>query len=103
MVLAAFLLGLLLVLVATVFVVVRGIGLWRQTKRTGRTLGSELISFEERAARAERHMSEWERSSRELELALDRLRISQARLRVLLDSVERAQSRVRWIRVFVPR
>ena len=48
-------------------------------------------------------MSEFESSSKDLEQALERLRVSQARLRVLVAAVERAQDRVRWIRVFVPR
>jgi len=103
MVLGAFLAGLAVVLVGTVFATVRAIGLWRQAKRTSRVFGEELASFEERATRTERHMSEWERSNRDFDLALERLRHSQARLRVLLDSLERAQGRVRWLRVFVPR
>jgi hypothetical protein len=102
-VLTAFLVGLVLVLAATAFAVLRAIGLWRQAKRTGGTLRGEVASFEERAARAERHMSQWERSSGELELALARLRVSQARLRILLDAVDRAESRIHWIRAFVPR
>jgi exonuclease VII small subunit len=102
-VLLAFLVALVVVLAALTFAVVRAIGLWRQTKRTGGALGGELASFEEKAALAERHMSEFERSSKDLEEALERLRVSRARLRVLVDAVERAQDRVRWIRVFVPR
>lgn len=103
MVLPAFLVALTLVLAATVFAVVRAIALWRQAKRSGRAISGELESFEERTSRAERHMAAFERSSHELELALERLRISQARLRILVAAVERAQDRVRWIRVFVPR
>lgn len=102
-VLLAFLAALVVVLAALVFAVVRAIGLWRQAKRTGGAIGGELASFEEKTARAERHMTEFERSSAELDEALERLRVSQARLRVLLAAVERAQDRVRWIRVFVPR
>jgi uncharacterized protein YhaN len=102
-VLIAFLVGLALVVVGTVFATARAIGLWRLAKRTGRVFGEELAAFDERATRTERHMSEWERSNRDFDLALERLRQSQARLRVLLDSLERAQGRVRWLRVFVPR
>lgn len=103
MVLLAFLAALVVVLAALTFAVVRAIGLWRQAKRTGGAIGGELESFEEKTARAERHMSEFENSSKDLEQALERLRVSQARLRVLVAAVERAQDRVRWIRVFVPR
>jgi len=102
-VLWAFLAALVVVLVALVFAGVRAIALWRQAKRTGRVLSGELASFEERTAQTERHMAVFERSSGELEQALARLRVSQARLRVLVAAVERAQDRVRWIRVFVPR
>ena len=102
-VLVAFVVGAAVSLVAATLAVVRGIGLWRQTKRTGESFMSELSAFEERSARTERHLSEWERSNAELGPALDRLRVSLARLRVLQDALERAQSRVRWLRVFVPR
>ncbi len=102
-VLLAFLAALVVVLAALTLAAIRAIGLWRQVKRSGGAIGGELASFEEKAARAERHMSEFERSSKDLEQALERFRLSQARLRVLVASVERAQDRVRWIRVFVPR
>ena len=102
MVLPAFLVGLAAVVATTIFVVVRGVGLWRQAKRTGGTIASELSSFEKRSARAERNLAEWERASADLEVALERLRISRARLQVLTDALERAQGRTRWLRVFLP-
>jgi hypothetical protein len=102
MVLAAFLVGLALVLAATVLLVVRGIELWRVAKRAGPAIGAELAAFEERAARTERLLAEAEASSRNLELALARLRASQARLQVLRTSLERSQGRVRWLRAFLP-
>jgi exonuclease VII small subunit len=102
MVLAAFLVGLGASLAGGSVAVVRAIGLWRQTKRTGSTFARELSSFEERSARAERHLAEWERSNQELERALERLRMSRARLRVLQDALEQAQGRMRWLRVFLP-
>jgi len=102
MVLIAFLVALATVVVGTIFAVVRGVSLWRQAKRTGGTIASELSSFEERAARAERNLAEWDRASSDLEAAVERLRISRARLQVLLDALERAQGRTRWLRVFIP-
>jgi hypothetical protein len=101
-VLLAFLAALALVLAATVFAVVRGIGLWRQAKRTGGAFSAELTLFEQRSARAERLLAETDRSSRELGLALERLRMSRARLQVLVDALDRAQRRVHWLRAFVP-
>jgi hypothetical protein len=102
MVLAAFLVGLALVLAATVLVVVRGIGLWRVARRTGTAFEQELAGFEERTARTERLLAEAERASRDLQLALERLRASQARLRVLTGALERSRERIRWLRAFVP-
>ena len=102
MVLIAFLVGLGASLLGGVVAVVRGLGLWRQTKRTGAAFARELSSFEERTARTERHLAEWERSSGELDRALERLRVSRARLKVLQDALDRAQGRVRWLRVFLP-
>jgi hypothetical protein len=101
-VLLSFLGALALVVAATAFVVVRGVGLWRQLKRTGGAFTAELGLFEERAARAERLLAEADRSSRELQVALERLRASQARLQVLLEALDRAQGRLRWLRVFIP-
>lgn len=102
MVLSAFLAGLALTLSATIFAVIRGVGLWRQAKRTGGVFSDELSSFEERAAQAERLLGEADRSNRELEAALARLRVSRARLDVLLGSLEDVQRRTRWLRVLLP-
>ena len=102
MVLLAFLAGLVVALLGAAFALIRGIGLWRQAKRTGGAFARELGSFEERSARTERHLAEWEKSSADLHLALERLRASRARLQVLEDAVAQAQSRVRWLREFLP-
>ena len=102
MVLVAFLVGLALALVGIVFVSFRGLALWRHGKRSSRALSSELSLFEERAARTERLLAEAEKSSQDLQVALERLRMSRARLQVLLASLERAQRRTRWLRAFLP-
>lgn len=102
MLLAAFLAGLLAVLAAAALAVVRGVALWRQAKRTGRTLSAELSTFAERSARTERLLAEADASSRELQQALARLRASRARLAVLVRAVERAGARTRWLRAFLP-
>jgi len=101
-ILLAFLIGLALALAALPFVVVRGIPLWRQLKRTGGAFANELSSFDERSARAERLLAEADRSSHELETALERLRVSRARLNVLVGALERARRRTRWLRVLLP-
>ncbi|GIU95386.1 MAG: hypothetical protein KatS3mg012_1843 [Gaiellaceae bacterium] len=102
MVLAAFLAGVVVVLAAAALAVLRGIGLWRQAKRTGRALSAELSTFSERSARTERLLAEAEASSRELEQALARLRASRAQLAVLVRALERASARTRWLRAFLP-
>ena len=102
MILTAFLVGLALSLAGLVFVVVRAVGLWRQGKRTGSALGDELTLFEERSARTERLLAEAERANDDLQAALARLSTSRAQLQVLLDSVETARRRTRWLRAFLP-
>ena len=101
-ILASFLVGLVLVIAATVFCVVRGLRFWRQAKETGRALSTEVAQFEVRSARTERLLAEADRSSKELEAALERLRVSRARLQVLLAALERAKARTRWLRAFLP-
>jgi hypothetical protein len=101
-ILTAFLLGLVLALVGLFVVVVRGLELWRQGKRTSRAFGDELALFEERSARTEELLAEADRASQELQAASERLRVSRARLDVLLGSIETARERTRWLRVFLP-
>ena len=101
-ILYAFLVGLAVAVVAIVFVSLQGVGLWRQAKRTGGKFSTELSSFEERAAQAERLLAEADRSSQDLDAAVARLRASRARLDVLLGSLEAAQRRTRWLRVLLP-
>ena len=102
MILSAFLVGLALSLVDIVFGSVRGVSLWRQGKRTGRTITGELALFEERSARTEQLLADADRANQDLQAATERLRVSRAQLQVLLNSLEGAQRRTRWLRVFLP-
>ena len=101
-VLYAFIAGLAVVVVAAVFALMRGIALWRQAKGTGRVFTSEFSLFDERSAHTERLLAEAEVSSQEFEAARERLRVSRARLDVLLGSLEAAQRRTRWLRLLLP-
>jgi uncharacterized protein HemX len=101
-ILAAFLVGLALALLGVLVVVMRGVALWRQGKRTGGAFSSELALFEERAARTEELLAEAERSNQDLQAATERLRASRAQLDVLLESLETARRRTRWLRAFLP-
>jgi hypothetical protein len=102
MVLASFLAALVASVAATAFVAVRGVQLYRQLKRTGRAVSTPLSAFESKAAEVDRHLDAFEASSQELERARQQLELSRARLRILLGAIERAQSRTRWLRVFLP-
>jgi hypothetical protein len=101
-VLASFLVGLVAVTAATVYCVVRGLQLRKQAKATSGVLGPEVAKFEARSARTERLLAENERSSKELQAALARLQVSRARLQVLLDAIDQASARTRWLRAFLP-
>jgi len=101
-VLTAFLIGLVLGLVGLFVVTIRGVALWRDGRRTGGAITSELDRFEERAARTELLLADAERASRDLEAATERLRVSRAQLQVLLASLDTAKRRTRWLRVFLP-
>ena len=102
MILTAFLVGLTLSLVGLFVVAVRGVALWRHGKRTGGAFTDELALFEERAARTEQLLAEADRANQDLQAATERLRISRAKLGVLLESLETAQRRTRWLRMFLP-
>ena len=102
MVLIALLVGVAAVVAAIVFCVVRGVQLWRQAKRTGGVLGAEVAKFEERSARTERLLDEAESANERLQAARERLSADRARLQVLLEAVQRAKKRTRWLRAFLP-
>lgn len=102
MVLLSFLAALVVVVATLIFVVVRGVGLWRQVKRTAGAFATEMAAFEERAGRTERVLAEAQRSSEELQASLARLRVSRAQLSVLTSEIERAKARTRWLRAFLP-
>ena len=102
MILFSFLASLLLVLTATGYAVAQGVGFWRQTKSSGGAFTSELALFEERSARTEQLLAEFDRASNDLLAAQERLRISRARLQVLTDSLEAAQRKTAWLRAFLP-
>lgn len=102
MVLVTFLASLLVVVLAGAFCVVRGVGAWRQLKRTSKAMGAELDALEARTARTETLLAQAESRSAELEAALGRLRVSRARMQVLQGAIESAQARTRWLRVFLP-
>jgi uncharacterized protein HemX len=101
-VLTAFLIGLVLGLAGLFVVVIRGVAVWKQGKRTGKAITSELALFEERSALTEQLLADAERAQADLQAATERLRVSRAQLQVLLGSLEGARRNTRWLRVFLP-
>jgi hypothetical protein len=101
-VLTAFLIGLVLGVVGLFVVVIHGVALWKQGKRTGKAITSELALFDERSARTEQLFADAERAQADLQAATERLRVSRAQLQVLLDSLDGARRSTRWLRVFLP-
>jgi hypothetical protein len=61
-----------------------------------------MAKFDERSARTERLLSEYEHASERLHITQERLRVSRARLQVQLDAIERAKKRTRWLRALLP-
>lgn len=102
MILTAFIVGLTLWLVGVFVVVIRGLELWRQGKRTSKAFSAELALFEERSARTEQLLADADRANEDLRAATERLRAARAQLDVLLGSIETARQRTRWLRVFLP-
>jgi hypothetical protein len=101
-VLYPFLASLALVIAATAYTVVRGVSLYRLGKQVGGAFEAELALFDERAARTERLLAEADASGQALVAARERLRVSHARLQVLLGALEAARRRTRWMRFFLP-
>ena len=102
MVLVSFLLGLAVVVAATAFCAVRGFRLWRGAKATGRAFSAEMALFEERSRLTEQLMAEAERANADLQAQLEQLQRSRAHLKVLLDALDRAKKRTRWLQAFLP-
>jgi hypothetical protein len=102
MVLLAFLIGLAAFAAGLVFCIVRGVQFWRQARRTGAALGTEMTKFEERSRRTEQLLAEADRANQDLQAALERLRADRARLQVLTGALERAKQRTRWLRAYLP-
>ena len=101
MVLASFLVALVLFLAAATFTTVRGVGLWRDAKRSGGAFEAELAAFEERTARTEELLAKAETSSRDLEAALAGSACRRRGCRCCLGA-RRAPRQVRWLRAFLP-
>ena len=84
------------------YVVVRGIALWRQFKRTGRAFSAESSRIAESSAEMQEHMDRAEASGERLAGAGARLSTSRARLEVQLQAIREARHTVRRLLWFLP-
>jgi hypothetical protein len=84
------------------FVVVRGLQLWRDVKRTSSAFGAEINRINEISRQIEHHMDAAEAASGRLQVARGRLAASRERLDVQLAAVREARAQVRRTFWFVP-
>jgi hypothetical protein len=84
------------------YVVVRGLTLWRQLKRTSGAFGDEAARISDASAQIQGHLDRASASSGHLAEAFQRLAVSRARLDVQLQAVREARHTVRRVLWFLP-
>jgi hypothetical protein len=93
----------LLALVAgLVFVVVRGLTLWRQVKRTGSSFSSEAERISRVSAEIQEHLDRASASNERLGAAAGRLAMSRAKLDVQLQAIREARHAMQRLLWFLP-
>jgi hypothetical protein len=95
--------SLLAVVAVSTLTTLRGISLFRDVKRVGRSMNEEVAGIERGAAAIEGHLADAAVSSDALSRAVERLNASRARLNVLLVAIEDARERLRLVTAFLPR
>ena len=85
-----------------VYVVFRGIALWRTVKRTGRVFGAETARIAEVSAGIQAHLDRASASNARLASAAERLAVSRAQLDVQLQAVREARHAMRRLLWFLP-
>jgi uncharacterized membrane protein YraQ (UPF0718 family) len=90
------------VLGGLVYLVLRGLALWRQFKRTSRTFESEVARIERATIEIEAHLHRASASSARLREASERLASSRARLDVQLQAIREARHTMRRVLWFLP-
>ena len=91
------------VLTAAVMTTRRGFALFRDAKRVGAGINSELEAIERSAAEIEGHLAAASTSGEALSKALERLAVSRARLNVLLAAISDVRASVALVTGFIPR
>jgi hypothetical protein len=77
-----------------VFVVVRGLRLWRTAKKSGGALSAQIDEISRKTEQIEAHLASAEASGARLREATARLAVARARLDVMLRAVREAQAAV---------
>jgi hypothetical protein len=90
------------VVVGLVYVVLRGIALWRVLKRTSLAFGTETSRIEEASAGIQAHLDRASASSTALGEASARLAVSRARLEVQLQAIREARHTMKRLLWFLP-
>ena len=85
-----------------VYVVFRGLALWRQVKRTGGAFGAESARIAEVSERIQEHLDRAGTSSARLGTVSARLALSRAKLGVQLQAIREARHTVRRLLWFLP-
>ncbi len=94
--------SLVAVVAGLVYVVVRGLALWRQLKRTGSAFGAEADRISRVSAEIQVHLDRASASNEQLGSAAARLAASRARLDVQLQAVREARHAMRRLAWFLP-
>ena len=85
-----------------VYVVFRGLALWRQVKRTGGAFGTESARIAEASEQIQEHLDRAGASSARLGAVSARLGVSRATLDVQLQAIREARHTVRRLLWFLP-
>jgi hypothetical protein len=84
------------------YVVIRGLSLWRQLKRTGGAFGEETARIADVSAQIQVHLDRADASSARLRAVAERLAVSRARLDVQVQAVREARHAMQRLLWFLP-
>ena len=85
-----------------VYAVLRGLAMWRQIKRTNRTIGAETARISDASAAIQEHLDRASASGERLGDAAARLAVSRAALDVQLQALREARQTMRRVLWFLP-
>ena len=97
--LAFYLVGLV---VGLLYVVLCGLSLWRQVKRTGGAFSEETARIAEASEQIQVHLDRGSASSERLAAVAERLAVSRAKLDVQLQAIREARHAMRRLLWFLP-